>query len=276
MNIENITEVSLNLLTQWGLKVVGALALLIVGRMVAGLLRKLTRRTLAKAEVDTTLIPFVSSMVYYVAMAVVLIAVLGLFGIQTTSLIAILGAAGLAVGLALQGTLSHFASGIMLLIFRPFQVGDLVEVGGTTGKVEQIGVFTTTMRSVDNVKITVPNSQVYGSTIKNMNGYETRRVDMVMGVSYDDDLGLAMETMRRVIQGDDRVLSDPAPQIAVAELGDSSVNFVVRPWCKAGDYFGVKFDLTRRFKEELEAAGCSIPFPQRDVHLFRQAGSAEM
>lgn len=276
MNIEEVTAVSADLLTQWGLKVVGAIALLIVGRMVAGLLRKLTRRSMKKAEVDATLMPFMSSMVYYLAMAVVLIAVLGLFGIQTTSLIAILGAAGLAIGLALQGTLSHFASGIMLLIFRPFRVGDVVEVGGTIGKVEEIGIFTTTLKSPDNIKITVPNSQIYGSTIKNMNGYETRRVDMVMGVSYDDDLALAMETMMRVIQEDTRVLAEPEPQIAVAELGDSSVNFVVRPWCKAEDYFGVKFDLTRRFKEELEAAGCSIPFPQRDVHLFREAGSAEM
>ena len=276
MNIEEVTAVSVDLLTQWGLKVVGAIALLIVGRMVAGLLRKLTRRSMKKAEVDATLIPFMSSMVYYLAMAVVLIAVLGLFGIQTTSLIAILGAAGLAIGLALQGTLSHFASGIMLLIFRPFRVGDVVDVGGTIGKVEEIGIFTTTLKSPDNIKITVPNSQIYGSTIKNMNGYETRRVDMVMGVSYDDDLALAMETMMRVIQEDTRVLAEPEPQIAVAELGDSSVNFVVRPWCKAEDYFGVKFDLTRRFKEELEAAGCSIPFPQRDVHLFREAGSAEM
>ena len=276
MNIEEVTAVSADLLTQWGLKVVGAIALLIVGRMVAGLLRKLTRRSMKKAAVDATLIPFMSSMVYYLAMAVVLIAVLGLFGIQTTSLIAILGAAGLAIGLALQGTLSHFASGIMLLIFRPFRVGDVVDVGGTIGKVEEIGIFTTTLKSPDNIKITVPNSQIYGSTIKNMNGYETRRVDMVMGVSYDDDLALAMETMMRVIQEDTRVLAEPEPQIAVAELGDSSVNFVVRPWCKAEDYFGVKFDLTRRFKEELEAAGCSIPFPQRDVHLFREAGSAEM
>ncbi len=276
MNIEEITATSAELLTQWGLKVLGAIALLIVGRVVAGLLRKLTRRAMTKAGVDATLVPFSSSMVYYLALAVVLIAVLGLFGIQTTSLIALLGAAGLAVGLALQGTLSQFASGIMLLIFRPFVVGDRVEVSGTTGEVEAIGLFSTTLRSFDNVKITVPNSQVYGNTIKNMNGYENRRVDMVLGVSYDDDLGVAMETMRRVIQEDDRVLADPEPQIAVAELGDSSVNFVVRPWCKAGDYFGVKFDLTRRFKEELEAAGCSIPFPQRDVHLFGAAGAAEM
>ena len=276
MNIEQITQVSVDLLTQWGLKVIGAIALLVVGRMAAGLLRRVTRRAMKKAEIDATLVPFLSSMVYYLAMTVVVIAVLGLFGIQTTSLIAVLGAAGLAVGLALQGTLSHFASGIMLLIFRPFRVGDLVEVGGNTGVVMEIGIFTTTMKSPDNIKITVPNSQIYGNTIKNMNGYENRRVDMVMGVSYDDDLALAMETMRRVIQADERILADPEPQIAVAELADSSVNFVVRPWCKAEDFFGVKFDLTRRFKEELEAAGCSIPYPQRDVHLFPEAGSAEM
>jgi small conductance mechanosensitive channel len=276
MNMEQITQVSVDLLTQWGLKVVGAIALLIVGRMVAGLLRKMTRRAMTKGDVDATLVPFLSSLVYYLALAVVVIAVLGLFGIQTTSLIAILGAAGLAVGLALQGPLSHFASGIMLLIFRPFRVGDFVEVGGTLGTVDEIGIFTTTLTSPDNIKISVPNSQIYGNTIKNMNGHETRRVDMVMGVSYDDDLSLAMETMRRVIQEDDRVLAEPEPQIAVAELADSSVNFVVRPWCKAEDYWGLKFDLTRRFKEELEAAGCSIPYPQRDVHMTQQAATAEM
>ena len=269
MNVEQITAVSIDLLTTWGLKVMGAIALLIVGRMVAGILRRVTRKAMKKADVDSTLIPFMSSMVYYLALAVVVIAVLGLFGIQTTSLVAILGAAGLAVGLALQGTLAHFASGIMLLIFRPFRVGDVVEVGGTTGKVEEIGIFTTTLTSPDNIKITVPNSQVYGSTIKNMNGYETRRVDMVMGVSYDDDLGVAMETMGRVVREDSRVLAEPEPQIAVAELADSSVNFVVRPWCKAEDYWSLKFDLTRLLKEELEAAGCSIPYPQRDVHLMQ-------
>jgi len=274
--MEQITQVSVDLLTQWGLKVVGAIALLIVGRMVAGLLRKMTRRAMTKGDVDATLVPFLSSLVYYLALAVVVIAVLGLFGIQTTSLIAILGAAGLAVGLALQGTLSHFASGIMLLIFRPFRVGDFVEVSGTLGTVDEIGIFTTTLTSPDNIKISVPNSQIYGNTIKNMNGHETRRVDMVMGVSYDDDLALAMETMRRVIQEDDRVLAEPEPQIAVAELADSSVNFVVRPWCKAEDYWSLKFDLTRRFKEALEAAGCSIPYPQRDVHMIQQAETAEM
>ena len=166
-----------------------------------------------------------------------------------------------------------FAAGVMLLIFRPFRVGDLVEVGGTVGKVEEIGIFTTTLRSADNIKITVPNSQIYGNTISNYNGYETRRVDMVMGVSYDDDIGLAMQTLERVIAEDPRVLAEPEPQIAVSELADSSVNMVVRPWCKAEDYWGVKFDLTRRFKEELERAGCSIPYPQHDVHLVQESSA---
>ncbi len=270
MNSQEVIEMITDLVMQWGLKVVGAIVVLIVGRMVAGALRRAVRKALTKREVDSTLVPFLSSLTFYAAMAFVVIAVLSLFGIQTTSLVAILGAAGLAVGLALQGTLSHFAAGVMLLIFRPFRVGDLVEVGGTTGKVEEIGIFTTTLKSTDNIKITVPNSQIYGDTIRNYNGYDTRRVDMVMGISYDDDIGRAIETMDRVIREDARVLADPAPQIAVSELADSSVNLVVRPWCEGSNYFAVKFDLTRRFKEELEEAGCSIPYPQRDVHIFKQ------
>lgn len=275
MNAEEIMALVTDLVTQWGLKVVGAIVVLVVGRMVAGALRRGVRKALTKNEVDATLVPFLSSLTFYAALAVVVIAVLSLFGIQTTSLVAILGAAGLAVGLALQGTLSHFASGVMLLIFRPFRVGDVVEVGGTIGKVEEIGIFTTTLKSPDNIKITVPNSQIYGDTIRNYNGYDIRRVDMVMGISYDDDIARAIETMDRVIGGDSRVLSDPEPQIAVSELADSSVNLVVRPWCKSEDYFAVKFDLTRRFKEELEAAGCSIPYPQHDIHVVQQEAAGQ-
>lgn len=274
MDLEQVTQVALDLLTHWGLKVVGALAVLIIGRMIASGLRKTIRKTLRARGVDKTLVPFLSSLVYYMAMAVVVIAVLSLFGIQTTSLVAVLGAAGLAVGLALQGTLSHFAAGVMLLIFRPFKVGDLVEVGGTLGVVQEVGIFTTTLRSVDNIKITVPNSQIYGSTIENYNGYDTRRVDLVMGISYDDDIGTAIETMKATIERHPLILSEPEPQIAVSELGDSSVNLVVRPWCKSGDYWTVYFDLTRQFKEQLEGAGCSIPYPQRDVHLFPQEAQA--
>ncbi len=271
MNTEETIQYAIDLITQWGLKVVGAIAVLILGRMVAGLLRRGVRKALASRGVDATLVPFVSSLVYYLALAVVVIAVLSLFGIQTTSLVAVLGAAGLAVGLALQGTLSHFAAGIMLLIFRPFKVGDTVDIGGTKGTVEEVGIFTTTLKSADNVKILVPNSKIYGNSIHNYNGYDTRRVDMVMGIGYDDDIAKAIEIIRGVVEADERVLAEPAPQIAVSELADSSVNLVVRPWCQARDYWGLKFDLTHRLKLALEDGGCSIPYPQRDVHMFQES-----
>jgi small conductance mechanosensitive channel len=214
-------------------------------------------------------VPFLSKGVYYVLLAVVAIAVLSSFGVQTASLVAVLGAAGLAVGLALQGTLSNFAAGVMLLVFRPFKVGDFIDAAGTMGSVVEIGVFSTTMKSPDNVLIVVPNSQIYGQIIKNFNGFDTRRVDMVVGVSYDDDLAVVIDTIRRVLDADDRILPEPEPQVAVSNLGDSSVDLVVRPWCRGADYWSLRFDLTRRFKEELEGAGCSIPFPQRDVHLYQ-------
>ncbi len=259
------------MVSAWGLQVVGAVAVLIIGRMVARALRSGTRGALARAGTDETLIPFLSGLVYYVALAVVLIAVLGLFGIETTSLVAMLGAAGLAVGLALQGTLSNFASGVMLLLFRPFKKGDFVDVAGVKGTVDEVGIFTTVLNTADNVRIIVPNSEIYGSTITNYAAYETRRNDIVIGVSYADDLGTAEAVIRRVLDADERVMREPAPQVAVAELGDSSVNFVVRPWCARADYWDLRFDLLRRLKEELEAAGCSIPFPQRDVHVIQDS-----
>lgn len=259
------------LVSAWGLQVVGALAVLIIGRMVARMLRSGTRATRAGTGTDETLIPFLSGLVYYVALAVVLIAVLGLFGIETTSRVAMLGAAGLAVGLALQGTLSNFASGVMLLLFRPFKKGDFVDVAGVKGTVDEVGIFTTVLNTPDNVRIIVPNSEIYGSTITNYAAYETRRNDIVIGVSYADDLGTAEAVIRRVLEADERVMREPAPQVAVAELGDSSVNFVVRPWCTRADYWDLRFDLLRRLKEELEAAGCSIPFPQRDVHVIQDS-----
>jgi len=256
-------------LTQWGLKVVGAIVVLIIGRMVAGLVRSSVRKAMTKAEIDATLIPFVASLIYYAVLAVVVIAVLSLFGIQTTSLIAVLGAAGLAVGLALQGTLSNFAAGVMLLIFRPFKVGDFVEVGGVAGSVVTVNIFSTVMKTPDNIMITVPNSQVWGGTIKNYNGFDTRRIDLVMGISYGDDIQVAMDTISRIVNADERVLADPAPKIAVSNLGDSSVDLVVRPWCSGADYWNVRFDLTHQLKEGLEAAGCSIPYPQQDVHMHQ-------
>jgi small conductance mechanosensitive channel len=262
------------MVSTWGLKVLGALVVLIVGLIVARSIRKAIRRGMARSKrVDESLIPFVSGIAYYLLLAALIIAVLQMFGIEATSMIAVLGAAGLAVGLALQGTLSNFAAGVMLLVFRPFKLGDFVEAGGMAGSVKEISIFSITLATPDNVKIIMPNSAVYGQTIKNYTANDTRRNDLVVGISYNDDIGKARDVILGILKAEKRVLEDPAPVVAVSELGDSSVNLVVRPWCKKEDYWDLRFDLTRKIKEELEAAGCSIPFPQNDVHLH-QAGKA--
>jgi small conductance mechanosensitive channel len=257
--------------TAWGMKLVSAIAIFLIGRMVARWGRRLLRATLVRGNVDPTLVPFVSSLAYYGILMVVIIAVLGAVGIQTASLVAVVGAAGLAIGLAMQGTLSHFASGVMLLIFRPFKVGDSVQAGGVSGTVLSIGIFTTTLRRPDNVAITMPNSAIWGQTITNFAAFDTRRIEIVMGISYDDDIQTATDTMMEIMRADQRVLEDPAPSVAVSELADSSVNLVVRPWCKREDYGSLRSDLIRAFKEQLEAAGCSIPYPQQDVHMQQVA-----
>jgi small conductance mechanosensitive channel len=273
-NVAGLIESLITLVSRWGLSVIGALALLLVGRVACGALRRGTRRALERSSVDSSLVPFVSGAVYYLALTAVVLAVLSLFGIQTTSVIAVLGAASLAVGLALQGTLSNFAAGTMLLLFRPFRLGNWVEVAGVAGSVQEIGLFSTVLHTADNVRITLPNSSVYGDTIKNYSANETRRNDLVVGISYDDDIARALETIQSVLAADPRVLRDPEPVVAVAELADSSVNLVVRPWCAGTDYWGLRFDLTRRLKEALEEAGCSIPYPQRDVHLRSDSPSS--
>jgi small conductance mechanosensitive channel len=269
-----IMEVLSDIVLTWGVRVLGALVVLILGRMVAGWIRGSVRRMLQRSKVDETLVPFFSNLVYYLIIAFVAIAVLGLFGVPTASFIAVLGAAGLAVGLALQGTLSNFAAGVMLLVFRPFRVGDFIEAAGVAGSVAEIGIFTTSLNTPDNVRITIPNSAVFGQTIKNYAANDTRRNDMVFGISYGDDIARAMQVIQETLVQDDRVLKDPEPVIAVGELADSSVNLVVRPWCRKEDYWGLRFDLTRTLKERLESAGCSIPFPQTDVHLFPQPGES--
>jgi len=269
-DLKPIMDSIVNLISTWGLRALGAVALLLVGFMAAKIVRRSVRRALERSALDPTLVPFLSNLTYYALLTFLIVAVLSLFGIQTTSFIAVLGAAGLAVGLALQGTLSHFASGVMLLIFRPLQVGDYVDVGGTAGSVVEIGIFTTTLNTPDNVRVVVPNGSIFGQVIKNYAANETRRNDMVVGISYGDDIPKAVATIKRVLSEDSRVLSEPAAVVAVSELGDSSVNLVVRPWCKQEDYWGLRFDLMQRMKEQLEADGCSIPFPQRDVHLFQE------
>ena len=271
---QELIQSTVGLLSSWGLQVVGALAVFIVGRWVATFARRAVRRSLERTRLDATLVPFFSGVAYYLILIVVVIAVLGLFGVQTTSLIAVLGAASLAVGLALQGTLSNFASGVMLLVFRPFRVGDYVEAAGTAGSVQEISLFTTTLNTPDNVRILVPNSAIYGEVIKNYSANDTRRNDLTVGIAYDDDIGKAIEVIRSVLSADDRVLPDPEPVIAVSGLGDSSVNLAIRPWCRRQDYGSLRSDLTRKLKEALEAGGCSIPFPQRDVHVVSNGKAA--
>lgn len=253
----------------YGLKVIGAIAVLVIGRMIASAARRTMTRVLTARGMDPTLIPFLASLVYWALIAIVVVAVLQAFGINAAGLIAILGAAGLAVGLALQGTLANFASGVMLLIFRPFGVGDLIEAGGTSGVVESIGLFATTLNSLDNVRIVVPNGEVYGQTIQNFTANDTRRIDLTIGVSYGDDLGKAKDAITKIVTADPRVLADPAPDVEVFELGGSSVDFVVRPWVKTPDYWPARFALTRALKEGVEAAGLSFPYPQQDVHMHQ-------
>ncbi len=273
-NLDGMVATATDLMSAWGLQVVGAIVVLIIGFVVAKIVRGAVHKGLERSKLDNTLVPFLSKMVYYLVLIFVLVAVLSLFGIETTSFIAVLGAAGFAVGLAMQGTLSNFSAGVMLLFFRPFGVGDYIEAGGTAGSVREIGVFATTLNTPDNVRIIAPNSSVFGSIIKNYAANPTRRNDMVMGISYDDDIGKAIEVINRCLKEDQRVLQDPAPVVAVSELADSSVNLVVRPWCAKEDYWGLRFDLTRRMKEQLEAAGCSIPYPQTDVHLHQPSTAA--
>jgi small conductance mechanosensitive channel len=272
-DIVAVMDAVMAIVSTWGLRVVGALVLFVVGLMVCKAVRRSVRKALEKSTLDNTLVPFLSSLIYYMLLTFLILAVLSLFGIQTTSFIAVLGAAGLAIGLALQGTLGNFAAGVMLLIFRPFKIGDYIEAGGTAGTVQEIAIFSTTLHSPDNVRITVPNSGVYGSIVKNYSYNETRRNDMVFGISYNDDITKAVDVIQRALAGDDRVLKDPAAVIAVGELADSSVNLLVRPWCKGSDYWGLRWDLTRKIKEDLEAAGCSIPYPQQDVYMHQVSAS---
>jgi small conductance mechanosensitive channel len=264
--LENALNTIYDFVVAYGIKIVGAILILIVGRIVAGLIRKGVVRGLNKTNMDVVLVTFFGHLVYYGVMAFVILAALAKFGIQTASFVAVMGAAGFAVGFAMQGSLSNFAAGVMLLVFRPFKVGDFVDVGGTAGTVKEIQLFTTILATPDNVKVIVPNGSVFGQTIKNFAGYDTRRVDLVIGIGYDSPIGKAKEIMEDLIKKDPRTLDDPAHQIAVSELADSSVNFVVRCWVKKEDYWGVKFDLTEAIKNAFDENGIEIPFPQRVIH----------
>jgi small conductance mechanosensitive channel len=246
-----------------------AIVIFYVGKLLVRLLLKALSKIMQKRDVEDTLETFVLSLSRMVLMLFVIIATVGALGIQTTSFIAILGAAGLAIGLALQGSLANFASGVLIVLFRPYKVGDFIEAAGIAGVVEQVEILTTVFKTGDNKKVIVPNGQVMGSIITNYSANDTRRVDMVIGVSYDDDLDKVRATLEELIAADDRILAEPAHKIAVSELADSSVNFIVRPWVKSEDYWGVMFELTEAIKKRFDADGISFPFPQQDVHLYK-------
>ena len=255
----------------WGINIVMALAIFIVGKFVVNILVNVAKKLMGKAKVDNILINFIASIIKTVLLLFVVIAALDQLGVDTTSMIALIGAAGLAIGLALQGTLQNLASGVMLIIFRPFSDGDFIEAAGVSGVVEQIGIFSITMRTGDNREIIVPNGEIYGGTITNNSRRDTRRVDMVFGIGYDDDLLKAKDIIKKILSEDERILADPAPAVVVGELADSSVNFNVRPWCKTSDYWGVYSDVHEKIKLTFDAEGISIPYPQMDIHQDKAA-----
>lgn len=252
-----------------GLSLLYAIVILIIGRWIALAIRGLLRKMLTNRKVDMTIVSFVSSMVYIALMTFVVLAALSKLGVQTTSFVAVIGAAGLAVGLALQGSLANFAAGFLMVLFQPFKVGDFIEGAGTAGIVEEIQVFTTQLRTPDNKTIIIPNAKLTGDNITNYSAKETRRVEWSAGVSYRADIRKVKEVLQGIVNSDGRILKDPAPQIALGELADSSVNFVVRGWVKTGDYWDVFFDTMEKIKVRFDEEGIEIPFPQRDVHLYQ-------
>ncbi|MDN4501613.1 mechanosensitive ion channel [Alteromonadaceae bacterium BrNp21-10] len=254
----------------WAINIALAIVIYIVGKIIVGIISGILGKLLVKAKYDAMLVAFIQGIAHSVLLLFVIVASLNQLGVDTTSLVALLAAAGLAIGLSLQGSLQNFAAGVMLLVFRPFKAGDFVEAGGTSGIVEGIGIFTTIIRTGDNKEVIVPNGNIYGGNITNYSAKPTRRVDMVFGIGYGDDLLKAKKLLEDIIAKDERVLKDPAVTIAVSELGDNSVNFVVRPWVNSGDYWPVYFATHETVKLRFDEEGISIPFPQMDVHLHKE------
>ena len=269
--MESITQTAQEILSVYGFSVVAAIAIFFIGKWLARVLTNVLTRMMKRAGTDETLVAFVTNLAYIAMMVFVVIAALSELGVETTSFAAVLAAAGLAIGLALQGSLSNFASGVMLILFKPFKTGDFIEAAGTSGIVEEIQIFSTKLRTGDNKQMFVPNGAIFGGTITNYSTKPTRRVDMVFGCGYDDDLKAAKQLLNDIIAADERILADPAPVVAVSELADSSVNFVVRPWVNAADYWNVYFDIHEQVKLRFDEAGISIPYPQTDVHLHKEA-----
>ncbi|MDJ0621947.1 MAG: mechanosensitive ion channel [Desulfocapsaceae bacterium] len=270
MQFEFNMETIQTLLITYGTKVVLAILVFIIGKWLAGKICSILASLMEKNNVDQTLVKFLRNILYYLLLAAVLVAVAGQLGINTASFLTIIGAASLAIGLALKDSLSNFSAGVMLILFRPFKVGDYIDAGGESGTVDEISIFNTILNTPDNQRKIIPNGAIASSTITNVTAYPTRRMDLVIGVGYDDDLQKTKKILEDIIAGRDDLLKDPAPTVAVAELADSSVNFVVRPWVKTSDYWGVRFQLIEQIKTTLDENGISIPYPQRDVHLLSE------
>ncbi|MBC16460.1 conserved membrane protein of unknown function [Pseudodesulfovibrio profundus] len=267
--IQQLIEKGITLASVHGLNILLALLIFVVGRMIAKSITGVLQRVLIKGNVEQTLLTFLKNIAYYVMLAAVVIAALGQAGLNVTSFLAVLGAAGLAVGLALKDSLSNFAAGVMLILLKFFKKGDYVTVAGESGTVTAVNIFNTILTTPDNRIVVVPNSSVLSNTIVNVTANDTRRVDLVMGIGYDDDLLKAKELLVKICSEEPRILNEPAPVVEVLELGDSSVNFAVRPWVKTSDYWGVYFAITERVKLLFDQEGISIPYPQRDVHIYQ-------
>lgn len=269
MNLEELLSPELIELyiIPWTIRIVMALVVFIIGRWIAKLAVRITGKMMTRARIDSILTGFLGNILYSVLLLVVIIAALDQLGIQTTSLLAILGAAGLAVALAMKDSLANFSSGVMLIIFRPFKAGDWIEAAGIAGTVEEVKTFSTILRTGDNRAIIVPNSQIYSGPIVNNSAKPTRRIDLVFGIGYDDDLKLAKQLIEAAFKSDDRILKEPAPGIVLSELAESSVNINARPWVKSGDYWAVRANLLENIKLSFDEHGISFPYPQQDVHL---------
>lgn len=267
--MEDILKQLQAVVAEYGLQVIGALATIIIGIWIAKMLAKYVGKLLRKREVDETLTKFLVSLIRIGLITFVIISAASQVGIQTASFVAVIGAAGLAIGFALQGSLSNLAAGVMLIIFKPVKVGDYIEGGGATGTVESVGIFVTTLVTVDNKVVYIPNSTLTGGNITNFTAKDKRRVDMVFGISYNDDIDKARKAINEVINANSKILKEPKADILVSELGDSSVNFNVRPWVNTSDFWDVYFGVTEQIKKKFDEQNISIPFPQRDVHMYQ-------
>ena len=259
----------------YGVQFLTAVAIFMIGKWASKAVTRVACNVMEKANVDKTLISFAKNIIYALLVTFVAVAALGQLGIETTSIAAVFAAAGLAIGLALQGSLSNLAAGVMIILFRPFKVGDFIEAAGVAGSVDDLNIFTTTLKTPDNKSIIVPNNSITGGNITNFSARDTRRIDLVVGIGYDDDIKAAKKLFEKVLKAEKRILAEPEPTIAVMELGASSVDFAIRPWVKSGDFWSVKCDLTEALKIEMDKAGISIPYPQQDVHIHTTANENE-